>query len=70
MTMIKKDVIETSNSVEGVAVEDMLFLRCMCEMLENVEVKARMTNCTTELSQLNDHKRVIHRVLEQNLALS
>lgn len=70
MTMIERGAKKASVGVEGIAIEDGMFLQCICEMLENVEKKAKMSNCATELSQLNDHRRVIRRVLEQNLALS
>lgn len=70
MISIKKYVTTTSTNFTGIKAEDELFLDCICEMMENVEKKARFTNDMEELSQLNDHRFVIRRVLEENLNLN
>ena len=70
MIMTEKEVLTASSRAEREEAEDGMFLRCICEMLENVEKKAKITNCAEELAQMTGHIKVIKRVLEQNLALS
>ncbi len=70
MISIKKTASTPPKSINGIRANDELFLNCICEMMENVEKKSKFTSDIIELSQLNNHKRVIRKVLEQNLNLS
>jgi len=67
--LIKKIGNKRSDNVKGIMANDQILLDCLCEMMENIEKKTRYSTDIYQMSQLKSHRRVINKVLEQNLIL-
>ena len=68
MNGIKDEINLDINQIdEG---ESVLFLKCICEMMENVERKISFTKDFDELRQMKGHKKVIKKVLKQYLSIN